>query len=97
MSGTSTPNSRTRFPTYQITAFGIKDLPPMDFPPLPPITDQGLYDVVTTHSSMCQGPKTPMDFDPKTMVEDYEKLEHVGDGILGKSGPAAASATSNNS
>jgi hypothetical protein len=25
-----------------------------------------------------------MDFDPKTMVEDYEKLEHVGDGILGE-------------
>lgn len=56
----------------------------MTFPPLPPIKDKALYDVVITHSSFYQAPRTSMELHPTSMVEDYEKLEHVGDAILGK-------------
>lgn len=68
----------------QVTGFTISELPPMTFPPLPPIKDKALYDVVITHSSFYQAPRTSMELHPTSMVEDYEKLEHVGDAILGK-------------
>ena len=66
-----------------LSAFSISDLPPMNFPPLPPIEDEALYKLVTTHSSLNIGQKTSMNLDPNHVVSDYEKLEHVGDALLG--------------
>jgi hypothetical protein len=45
-------------------------------PPLPPITDQDLLTTALTHKSMVQY---------RGHTEDYEKLAHFGDSLLGMS------------
>lgn len=67
-----------------LSPFNLLALPAnMVYPPLPPINDERIYKMVTTHSSLYMDKKNSMNLDPKTMVEDYEKLEHVGDALLG--------------
>lgn len=83
---TPTPPSQTREDSlHNVAGFNILDMPPTTFPPLPPINDKALYNVVTTHASLHLYKKYSMNLHPKIMVEDYEKLEHVGDAILGES------------
>lgn len=65
--------------------FTLPDLPHLPLPPLPSIADSELSVLALTHKSNHQSPRRATDFDlsqGKNIV-DYEKLEHVGDAILG--------------
>ncbi|TXT16032.1 hypothetical protein VHUM_00535 [Vanrija humicola] len=64
----------------------LPDLPSdLLLPPLPPIADPHLARLAVTHSSAHQLPRRPtsLEFEADEKVEDYEKLEHVGDSMLG--------------
>jgi len=69
-----------------LSRFLLPRLPEFPLPPLPEITNPKLYKVAHTHASCYSNPKKYLDLDPKdwSSGEDYEKLEHVGDGLLGK-------------
>lgn len=59
-------------------------LPPMPLPPLPPILDPALESRVFTHSSWIDGTRGPRaTFEEEQDAPHYEKLEHVGDAVLG--------------
>ncbi|WOO83567.1 Ribonuclease 3 [Vanrija pseudolonga] len=59
-------------------------LPPMPLPPLPPILDAELEARVFTHSSWIDGTRgARASFEEEQDAAHYEKLEHVGDAVLG--------------
>ena len=64
--------------------------PPL--PPLPPILDPELDTQVFTHSSFHARPRkaTSLDLDDGERLLDNEKLEHVGDSLLGRFHPGSA-------
>lgn len=57
----------------------VDQLPVYPLPALPPIKDEGVLKMVFTHTSMFQNTKGRFEDDSG----HYEKLEHVGDSILG--------------
>ncbi len=79
----------------QENSLNVFVLPPLPdslvLPPLPEITDPQLAKMAVTHASISQLPRisTTVELESGEVVDDYEKLEHVGDGILGE-GPACA-------
>ena len=60
-------------------------LPSFTIPDLPKITDPELERQVFTHSSYYARPRKPtsLDLDDEDPILDNEKLEHVGDALLG--------------
>ncbi|ORX37285.1 hypothetical protein BD324DRAFT_650889 [Kockovaella imperatae] len=69
-----------------ITAQGNRPLPPLPEFPLPPllqVQDEELKAVATTHTSFYALRRDRHDWSMTQRVMDYEKLEHVGDGLLG--------------
>lgn len=63
----------------------LPDLPEIPLPPLPPVANAELLRTALTHTSFHQLPRRVLDLDPQQPVKDYEKLEHVGDAVLGRS------------
>ncbi len=65
----------------------LPPLPKFDLPEIPPITDSELERQVFTHSSFYARPRkaTSLDLDDGEKIMDNEKLEHVGDALLGES------------
>jgi dsRNA-specific ribonuclease len=58
------------------------------FPPLPTIQDHALERQVFTHTSYHQMKRNPTSFDVDSTQrtgQDNEKLEHIGDALLGMS------------
>lgn len=72
---------------FQLSAYAlpVDQFPVYDFPPLPRITDPELFQIAITHASVYMGGvrKITLDGVQGEIIEDYEKLEHVGDAILG--------------
>lgn len=62
----------------------LPDLPEIPLPPLPPVTNADLLRTALTHTSLLSLPRKTLDLDPQYPVRDYEKLEHVGDAVLGR-------------
>ncbi|KAK4685194.1 hypothetical protein P7C73_g4963, partial [Tremellales sp. Uapishka_1] len=70
----------------QLPPSGQLDLPwDLYLPPLPKIVDEELALLVVTHSSTHQNPKKRLSIEltEAEKTQDYEKLEHVGDSLLG--------------
>lgn len=68
-----------------LNGYILPPLPQLDLPPLPPISDEALERRVFTHSSYVKKQKRGTDFlDLDEELEDNEKLEFVGDGLLGE-------------
>ncbi|ORY25939.1 hypothetical protein BCR39DRAFT_484974 [Naematelia encephala] len=70
---------------FALSSMSMPPLPvDLPLPPLPHITNTDIYRVILTHGSMYQAVKkfdlTGVDGDK---IYDYEKVEHVGDAILG--------------
>lgn len=65
--------------------FSIPELPSFPLPQLPGIADAELALLALTHKSSHQSPRraTDVDLSQDEKIVDYEKLEHVGDAILG--------------
>ncbi|OCF37194.1 hypothetical protein I316_01101 [Kwoniella heveanensis BCC8398] len=69
-----------------LNTFVAPRLPKLNLPPLPPITDRKLRETVFTHISSRVLPKSfgsTMFLTDGQAGTDYEKLEHVGDALLG--------------
>jgi hypothetical protein len=69
----------------KLSAFVPPPLPEaLPLPPLPQIHDRILYERAITHTSVLQVAKNTHDLDVEHYAEinDYEKLEYVGDRIL---------------
>ncbi|GMK53750.1 hypothetical protein CspeluHIS016_0103360 [Cutaneotrichosporon spelunceum] len=67
-----------------LAALTLPPLPDFNLPPVPPIADATLKLTVFTHSSWHQSTRNAQALSiGHKLPEDYEKLEHVGDGILG--------------
>ncbi|KLT44472.1 ribonuclease III [Cutaneotrichosporon oleaginosum] len=67
-----------------LAAIALPALPQFDVPSLPPIADKALRLSATTHSSYHQTPRNAQSLDlDYQLPEDYEKLEHIGDSVLG--------------
>jgi hypothetical protein len=69
-----------------LNAYVLPPLPDFPLPPLPPITDKAIYLNCVTHTSVYSIPKRTHDLDTDDLpaILDYEKVEFVGDAILGK-------------
>ncbi|WVW84834.1 hypothetical protein I302_106869 [Kwoniella bestiolae CBS 10118] len=68
-----------------LDTFVLPSLPQLDLPPIPPITDSKLKDMVFTHASLSNLPRshrTSVFLIKEDRVLDYEKLEHIGDALL---------------
>lgn len=100
LTGSSPDSSPTRMPARQKGSVTIPRLPSLTLPPLPPITNPAIRRMALTHSSSHSGDKRrnrELITDEAEAALDYEKLEHVGDGLLGAqplsrySGPHAVS------
>lgn len=65
--------------------YNLPPLPKLDLPELPTITDPELSRQVFTHSSYYARPRkaTSLDLEQEKLL-DNEKLEHVGDALLGR-------------
>lgn len=61
-----------------------EELPDFPLPPLPDIYDRELLRQVFTHSSYVGARKQSALFDKEAFHHDNEKLEHVGDALLGE-------------
>lgn len=61
----------------------VEQLPVYPLPPLPPIRDAALAKQVFIHSSCFPKTRGRFEDSPEKPTEHYEKLEHVGDSILG--------------
>ena len=61
----------------------LPPLPEFDLPSLPPITDKDLRENTSTHTSVYGIRRDGREFNLNNKVLDYEKLEHVGDALLG--------------
>lgn len=72
--------------THTLYVFEIPTIPrPAALPSLPKIEDPDLMRIATTHTSVrCQQRKRGDLEEDEVFSEDYEKLEHVGDAILGQ-------------
>ncbi|KAL7422986.1 hypothetical protein Q5752_002284 [Cryptotrichosporon argae] len=69
-----------------LSAYAIPPQPVFPLPPLPPIDSPSLLTTVLTHASMHSAARRAQSFDiDAAPVVDYEKLEHVGDSLLGAS------------
>lgn len=66
-----------------LASMALPQIPVFPLPPLPPITDPILSRTALTHPSQHQGHRRPFDLEGTDRPEDYEKLEHVGDALLG--------------
>jgi dsRNA-specific ribonuclease len=69
-----------------LSHWSIPDLPDnLVLPPLPTLNDPTTREQVFTHASLHGQPRRATDFnlDDQPVIGDYEKLEHVGDAILG--------------
>ena len=77
-----------RMEPASLNNFILPELPIFDLPSLPMITDPTLYELAITHSSTHGLPRRAHELEivEGDLVEDYEKLEHVGDGLLGQCG-----------
>ena len=74
-----------------LNEFTLPTLPEFHFPPLPQITDIDLRRTVVTHTSFYGVRRNKHDLYPETRVLDYEKLEHIGDSVLGQCAVAGKS------
>lgn len=63
-----------------------EELPDFPLPPLPDIYDRELLRQVFTHTSYVGARKQSALFDKEAFHHDNEKLEHVGDALLGECG-----------
>lgn len=71
-------------PANSLTKLCLPPLPHIDLPDLPPIHDEQLLQQVFTHSSYLSRPRVGVDFWALEEESwDNEKLEFVGDGLLG--------------
>lgn len=61
-----------------------EELPDFPLPPLPDIYDRELLRQVFTHTSYVGARKQSALFDKEAFHHDNEKLEHVGDALLGE-------------
>lgn len=70
---------------HELTSLVLPLLPEFDLPPLPPIVNEHLARLVVTHSSFHSEPKqaTSLELKRSNPTDNYEKLEHVGDALLG--------------
>ena len=78
------PSRRSKnHPSHRATLFPVNQIPVFALPPLPIIDDDAILKQVFTHLSLFQKVKGKFE-DPETdLAKHYEKLEHVGDSILG--------------
>ncbi|WVQ81656.1 hypothetical protein IAT38_003781 [Cryptococcus sp. DSM 104549] len=60
-----------------------ENIPEFPFPPLPEIADRDLHKQVFTHTSLYARPKRNALLEEEEFHWDNEKLEHVGDALLG--------------
>ena len=91
LSMSSPDSSPSRLPIRQKGSLTIPDLPKLDLPPLPEITNPAIRNLALTHSSAHAGDKTrkrDLIYNHAEAVLDNEKLEHVGDGLLSTFEPA---------
>lgn len=65
-----------------LASMALPALPALPLPPLPPITDPILARSALTHPSQHQEHRRAFDIERSDRPEDYEKLEHIGDGLL---------------
>ena len=72
--------------SHNISALFLPPLPLVSIPPLPRINNPDIERLVLTHSSHHGLPKAREEINlaEDAAVEDYEKLEHVGDALLGR-------------
>ncbi|GFZ45058.1 hypothetical protein JCM24511_02784 [Saitozyma sp. JCM 24511] len=71
-------------PDPNFSTYALPPLPPtLPLPQLPPITDPYLRRLAFTHASIHSLPRRSHDLGTNEVVEDYEKMEHVGDALLG--------------
>lgn len=90
LTGSSPDSSPTRLPIRQKGSPTIPLLPVLTLPPLPLITNPGIRRMALTHSSCHSGDKRrnrELITNEDEAVLDYEKLEHVGDGLLSELPP----------
>jgi ribonuclease-3 len=81
---TPLPSKRFRKnPLKRATLFPIEQIPTFPLPPLPPIDDPVLLKQVFTHLSLFKSAKGKFEDAEDDQAKHYEKLEHVGDSLLG--------------
>ncbi|RSH90681.1 hypothetical protein EHS25_001286 [Saitozyma podzolica] len=81
-----TPLPSKRFkknPTSRAVLVPVEQLPTVPLPPLPTIEDPELLKHVFTHSSLFEKVRGRFEDPVDQPAKHYEKLEHVGDSILG--------------
>ena len=72
----------------KLNAFVLPPLPEaLPLPPLPPVKDHVLRDRAFTHTSLIQVARLTHDLETHNYpeIQDYEKLEYIGDKIVGES------------
>lgn len=77
-------SSETNEPT-SLLRFTLPPIPDLPFPPAPRIVDAQLERQVFTHSSLLKKRRQASSLSLDEPIEDNEKLEHVGDSIIGES------------
>lgn len=65
------------------TLFPVEQLPVFALPPLPVIEDDATLKQVFTHQSLFKKEKLKFEDPEDDLAKHYEKIEHVGDSILG--------------
>ncbi|WWC58068.1 uncharacterized protein I303_100603 [Kwoniella dejecticola CBS 10117] len=70
-------------PTAKALLIPVEQLPVFALPPMPPIEDPELLAQVFTHQSLFERQKGRFEDPLDNPSKHYEKLEHVGDSILG--------------
>lgn len=81
---TPLPSKRFRKnPLKRATLFPIEQIPTYPLPPLPPIDNPALLKQVFTHMSLFKTVKGKFEDPEDDQPKHYEKLEHVGDSLLG--------------
>lgn len=69
--------------TRRATLFPVEQLPVFALPPLPEIKDEAALKQIFTHLSLFQKVKYKFEDPEDDLAKHYEKIEHVGDSILG--------------
>jgi dsRNA-specific ribonuclease len=64
--------------------FTLPPIPDLPFPPAPRIVNAQLERQVFTHSSLLKKRRQASSLSLEEPIEDNEKLEHVGDSIIGE-------------
>lgn len=70
-------------PRHRATLFPVEQIPVFGLPPLPDIDDDAILKQVFTHLSLFEKVKGKFEDPEDDLAKHYEKLEHVGDSILG--------------